>query len=302
MKLESTENIESLDETSPGQTSSVEAVRVEGTELEEFAPAEIERVDFVDEDRVISILEGLLFATDRPVTLATMKQAFKGTSVQLSDLRRALEILASDYAHPRRGFSLEEVAGGYQLRTKVDNVEFLRKSVKPRPFRLSGPALEVLSIVAYKQPIPKSEVDQIRGVESGHLLRALMEKHLVGFGGKSDLPGRPMYYETTRRFLEVFGLRNIKELPSLQEIDQLIPDGIGVEDQEEAETLDSLTSQLSEEAPTTYSDSEDELLKITEKLSAISTTTEFFEEEKRKKREAQVAESHEGQISEASQE
>src|SRR5204863_3661148 len=111
--------------------------------------------------------------------------------------------------------------------------------VKGRSFRLSGPALEVLSIVAYKQPVIKSEIDQIRGVESGHLVRALMEKNIVRFAGKSELPGKPMLYATTKEFLELFGLRNIRELPTLSEIDELIPEGIGeLSDVESEETLD----------------------------------------------------------------
>jgi len=112
--------------------------------------------------------------------------------------------MAADLAAgERRGVTLEEVGTGFQLRTKVDHLQFIRQSVKARPFKLSGPALEVLSIVAYKQPVTKAQIDEIRGVESGHLLRALMEKNLVLFGEKSELPGKPMFYETSRKFLEV---------------------------------------------------------------------------------------------------
>lgn len=255
-------------------------VEVSGSELEDFESAEIEDVYFVDEDQLVSTIESMLFATDRPVSLAAMKVAFKGTNIRTKNIKFALDTLASDYANPRRGFTLEEVSGGYQLRTKSDNVAFLRQSVKARPFKLSGPALEVMSIVAYKQPLTKSEIDQIRGVESGHLLRALMEKGLVAFGEKSELPGRPMYYQSTKKFLEIFGLRNIKELPSLQEIDQLIPEGIGEE--EEKETLSDLTMGLSQEVGTTYSEGEDELMKITDQLEQITTTSDFFEQEKQR--------------------
>jgi len=253
-------------------------VEVSGSELEDFESAEIEDVHFIDDDQLSSIVESLLFATDRPVSLAHIKATFKGTNIKTKHIKSTLEDLASDYASARRGFTLEEVSGGYQLRTKSDNVTFLRQGMKARPFKLSGPALEVMSIVAYKQPLTKSEIDQIRGVESGHLLRALMEKGLVAFGEKSELPGRPMYYESTRKFLEIFGLRNIKELPSLHEIDQLIPEGIGEE--EEKQTLGDLTEGLSQEVGTTYSEGEDELLKITGQLENITTSTDFFEQEK----------------------
>ena len=269
----------------------VEAAFVEGTELEDFESAEVEDLEFVEQERVVSIIESLLFATDRPQSLALLRQAFKGTTVKSKDIKRALEELMVEYAGGKRGITLEEVSGGYQLRTKVDNVEFLKRMVKGKTFKLSGPALEVLAITAYKQPCVKAQIDEIRGVESGHLLRGLMERGLVRFAGKSDLPGKPMFYETTKKFLEIFGLRNIKELPSLSEIDDLIPEGIG-EVEEEKTTLDQITVQMAKEAGVTYSEGEEELAKISDQLENISTSSEFFEEEKRRekaKREADRA-------------
>lgn len=239
--------------------------------------------EFIEQDQLLSVIESLLFATDRPVSVASIKQVFKGSNIRTKDITRALDNLASEYAAASRGVTLEEVNGGFQLRTKSDNAEFLRRLVKTRPFRLSGPALEVMSIVAYKQPITKHEIDEIRGVESGHLLRALMERGLVSFGEKSDLPGKPMTYETTRKFLETFGLRNIRELPTLREIDELLPEGIGEE--EEKESLSDLTDQMSTELTSTYSEGQEELDKISEQLKAVDTTTEFFEQEKQRERE-----------------
>lgn len=238
--------------------------------------------EFIDNDKLISIVESLLFATDKPVSIATMKVLFKGSNIRTKDIQRALDGLASSYAAADRGVSVEEIHGGFQLRTKVDNTEYLKRLAKVRPFRLSGPALEVLAIAAYKQPITKTEVDQIRGVESGHLMRALMERGMVGFGEKSDLPGRPMTYVTTRKFLETFGLRNIKELPTLAEIDQLLPEGIGEE--EEKETLASVTDAMSKHIGSSYSEGEEELGDISESLKAIDTTSEFFEQEKVRQR------------------
>jgi segregation and condensation protein B len=142
-----------------------------------------------------------------------------------------------------------------------------------------------LSIIAYKQPVIKSEVDEIRGVESGHLVRALMEKNLVKFAGKSELPGKPMLYATTKQFLELFGLRNIRELPTLNEIDKLIPEGIGPENEIDGETLGSLADKIALAPGKSYSEAETELLSITESLSGISTSTEFFEQEKIRERE-----------------
>ena len=246
--------------------------------------ADPEPTEFVEADHLISIVESLLFSTDKPVSLATLKSLFKGTNVRTKDIARALDILASDYASATRGVTLEEINGGYQLRTKSDNTDFLKRLQKVRPFRLSGPALETMAIVAYKQPVTKYEIDEIRGVESGHLLRALMERGMVQFNGKAeDKPGKPMAYGSTRKFLETFGLRNLRELPTLSEIDELLPEGIG--EVEEKEKLSDITEELSNAFTGGYSESEEELSKINETLQAIDTSSEFFEQEKIRERD-----------------
>lgn len=273
------------DEVVEMEATSEDEVSVDGTELDGFDSAEIEEVEFVEEERLESIVESVLFASDRPVSLASLKLLFKGTNIRGDKIRRALDQLAVEYAGGRRGVTLEEVPGGYQLRTKIDNMEFLKRTLKARQFKLSGPALEVLSIVAYKQPTVKVEVDEIRGVESGHLLRALMEKNLVCFEGKSELPGRPMQYGTTKKFLEIFGLRSLKELPTLSQIDELLPEGIDEQQAEEKPTLAMITDSLSETFIGSYSQGEEELMKIQEQLEDIATTSNFFEEEKRRQAE-----------------
>ena len=264
----------------------------EGSELAGFDSADIVEEEFIEIEKVESLIESLLFVSDKPISLATIKQLFVGTNVKTDKIKSAIEKLQIEYASAYRGVSLEEVAGGYQIRTKLDNLTYLKRLNKQRSFKLSGPALEVLAIVAYKQPLIKNEVDQIRGVESGHLMRALLDRKLIRFAGKSELPGKPMLYETTRSFLEIFGLRNIKELPSLSEIDELIPEGIGAETEEEKQSLSDVTQQLGREQGSSYSESEEELTMISDQLSQINPNTEFFEEEKRRekeKREAQKA-------------
>ncbi len=266
------------------EPSSADVSQLENSELAEFESAQIEDVEHLTEGQIRSVVESVLFSTDKPISIALIKQAFKGTQVKSKDIREALTALATEYKESDRGFTLDEIAGGFQLRTKPENVKYLRQGVKARAFKLSGPALEVLSIVAYKQPVTKHQIDEIRGVESGHLLRALMEKHLVTFGERSDLPGKPMFYETSRKFLEISGLRNLQELPSLHEIDQLIPEGIG--EIEEKETLSDLTGELSTTVTdASYSVGEEELLKITDELSQITTSSDFFEQEKQRARE-----------------
>lgn len=273
------DDLEDSDELIASDDAAVEAI--EGTELDNFESADIEELEFVEDEQIQSIVESILFASDRPVSLLSIQQVFKGTTVKKDKIRRTIEALAVDYAGGRRGVVLEEVTGGYQLRTKVDNMNFLKRTIKTRAFKLSGPALETLSIIAYKQPVVKIEVDQIRGVESGHLLRALMEKGLVNFEGKAEnLPGKPMTYGTTRRFLEIFGLRNLKELPTLSQIDELLPEGIG-EEVEEKQTLSMVSDSLAENSKvSSYSQGEEELGLIEDQLTAISTSSEFFEQEK----------------------
>lgn len=262
------------------------AAELDESELAEFDTAEIEELEFVEDERLESIVESVLFATDKPVTLNALKQIFKGTQVKTDKIRRAIEKLSVQYASGNRGIYIEEVQGGYQLRTKLDNMNFLRRTLKVKPFKLSGPALEVLAIVAYKQPLIKHEIDEIRGVESGHLLRALMEKGIVAFAGKSDLPGKPMQYITTKKFLEIFGLRNLKELPTLSQIDELLPEGINEDDEIKNSKLSSITDSLSQQVSEGgYSEGEEELFKITEQLGEITTSSDFFEQEKQRQKE-----------------
>ena len=263
------------------ETSEEESVADEPTE-EDLRKYEF----FVENDRLISVIESLLFSTDKAVSISSIRGLFRGSNVRTSkQIQKALDTLASRYADPMSGITLEEIGGGYQLRTKVDNAEYLKKIIKVRPFKLSGPALEVMSIIAYKQPIPKAEIDQIRGVESGHLLRALMERGLVAFEGKSeDLPGKPMLYGSTRKFLEIFGLRNIRELPSVAEVEELLPEGIGQEEKPK-EKLSDITGDLSAEIRSNYSEGEDELLDIANELTTINTKSEFFEQEKLRQKE-----------------
>lgn len=255
--------------------------------VEETLPSELSLIE------AQSVIESLLFSNPHPLSLKTITNIFLGTNIDTEKVKDVINMIQTEYAGGSRGITLEEVAGGYQIRTKVDNAPWIRKMVKARPFKLSGPALEVLSIVAYKQPLIKIEIDQIRGVESGHLVRALMEKDLVKFMGKSELPGKPMLYGTTKKFLELFGLRSIRELPTLSEIDELIPEGIGDVNEItglESETLGTLSDKIGLPSGKSYSESEHELLSITEELGGISTSSEFFEQEKQREKERREAE------------
>lgn len=169
-----------------------------------------------------SIIESLLFTVGRPLSVQEIARIFHTTEkVPVSEIKQALSFLDKKYQSSDSGIELKEVTGAWQLRTKEENKDYVRRLVKGRLFQLSAPALEVLVIVAYRQPCKKADIDEIRGVESGHLLRTLMEKNLVCFGPKSTDPGRYITYKTTARFLEVFGLNSLKELPASEDVQEL---------------------------------------------------------------------------------
>ncbi|MCS6838238.1 MAG: SMC-Scp complex subunit ScpB [Bdellovibrionaceae bacterium] len=249
-----------------GQNDNVQ----ESSELDSYTSVNIEVKENLSEQKSLSILESLLFMSDRPVTMDRILEVFADTQVEEKDVQHLLTLLRQRYQSEGSGIYLEEVAGGYQIRTKLENQKYLVKQNKGRILRLSQPALEVLAIVAYKQPIIKAEIDEIRGVESGHLLRALMEKGLIKFGNKSDLPGKPMYYETTKKFLEVIGLRNIKELPSLSQIEELLPEGI--DDVNNTANIKDVSDKEPMLVRQTYSEEEEELEVITLEIKNIEIT------------------------------
>lgn len=170
-------------------------------------------------DRLKPILESLLFVADEPLSLERLGEML--TEVDKPAIRAALQELAQDYDNRGSGIALTEVAGGYQIRTRPEYHEWVRQLLKPPPSRLSRPALETLAIIAYKQPIIRADIEYIRGVDCGGVLRMLLEKKLIRVLGRRDIPGRPMIYGTTRHFLEVFELKDLRDLPSPKEIEAL---------------------------------------------------------------------------------
>src|SRR5262249_18742687 len=128
-----------------------------------------------------------------------------------------------EYEAQGRAFEIWEVAGGYQLRTRPEYAAYLRLLHRERPLRLSRPALETLAVVAYRQPVTRAEVEAVRGVEVDAVLKSLLERQLVRVAGHREVPGRPLLYATTKRFLEVFGLGRIEDLPTLREMEELLP-------------------------------------------------------------------------------
>lgn len=181
-------------------------------------------MDNNNESKAISIIESVLFSSDKPISFDVLKNAVSSLDPAL-DTKQLIKKYDTILQQDNRGVFLDNISGKYQLRTKKDNSEVLQSINKSKQFRLSNQAMEVLAVIAYEGPCIKARVDEVRSVDSGHLIKVLMDKKLVAFGGKSDLPGKPMLYKTTNYFLEVFGLNNIKNLPSIEEVEELIPDG-----------------------------------------------------------------------------
>jgi len=162
------------------------------------------------------IVEALLYAAEKPLSAKEIRTVLPDSKE--SDIRGALEILRHEYESLERSFTLKEVADGYQFRSRSEYAPYIMKMLQKSPSRLSKAAMETLAIIAYKQPILRHEIERFRGVDVGGILRTLLEKGLIKIMGRKDLPGRPLIYGTSKRFLEVFDLKNISDLPKLKEI------------------------------------------------------------------------------------
>ncbi|MCP4622034.1 MAG: SMC-Scp complex subunit ScpB [bacterium] len=170
-------------------------------------------------ENIKHIIESLLFVAEEPLTVDKIKRITE--QAEPNEIKDALAALSAEYDARPGGFYLDEVAGGFQIRTRPEYNGWIRKLIQPRPLRLSKAALETLVIIAYKQPIIRSDVEHLRGVDCGGVLRVLLERKLIRVLGRREIAGRPLIYATTKRFLEVFDLKNLKDLPTPKEIEEL---------------------------------------------------------------------------------
>jgi segregation and condensation protein B len=204
-------------------------------------------------------LEAIVYAAETPITVEQMVQLVKASAIGegaadeaevKSRVRAALEELAADYSGPAHGIEIRQVAGGYRMSTKPEQHEMVRsfaKSLKP-PVRLSLPALETLAVIAYKQPATVPEINEIRGVDSGGVIATLLDRKLITTAGRKQVIGRPILYKTTKEFLMRFGLKDVSELPSMEEFEKLVAESfqgelIPAEDAVEAQETDSLRAE-----------------------------------------------------------
>ncbi len=177
----------------------------------------------MDRDEQRRSAEALILASPEPVSVARLAELIPGATP--AQIRALVEELNADYAQQGRAFVIASVAGGYQMRTLPEYAELVQRLQPMRPLRLSRAALETLAIVAYRQPVTRAEVEQVRGVDVGAVLKSLLERKLLRIAGHREVPGRPLLYGTTRRFLEIFGLDKLDDLPALREVEELAAEG-----------------------------------------------------------------------------
>ena len=170
-------------------------------------------------ENIRNIIESLLFVSDEPLTVAKLKVVLEAADTK--EIDTALHSLADHYEARGGGFGLSQVAGGWQLRTRPEYNEWIKRLLQPSPQRLSKAALETLAIVAYNQPIIRADIEHIRGVDCGGILRQLMERKLIRVLGRKEIPGRPLIYATSKLFLELFDLKDLKDLPTPKEIEEM---------------------------------------------------------------------------------
>jgi segregation and condensation protein B len=193
----------------------------ESFSAEELLPEEPAAGAITMEDaKLKAVLEAIIYVTDEPLSLDQICAAIEQPRDRVIDL---LEQLAADYEQPERGLSIREVAGGFKMTTKPEHHEAVRRFVKNLnpPLKLSLPALETLAVIAYKQPITAPEIMEIRGVQGAGVLKTLLDRKLIGTAGRKQVIGKPILYKTTREFLVQFGLKDVGELPSLKEFQEL---------------------------------------------------------------------------------
>jgi segregation and condensation protein B len=165
------------------------------------------------------IVEALLFSSEKPLNAKDIHAVMP--EISMTDINSSLKVLKYEYEALGRSFFLREIGGGYQFRSRSDYAPYILKMMQASPTRLSKATMETLAIVAYKQPVLRQEIERIRGVDVGGVLKTLLEKGLIRIMGRRNLPGRPLVYGTTKKFLEVFDLKDIESLPKLKEIDAL---------------------------------------------------------------------------------
>ena len=168
-----------------------------------------------------AIIEALIFASDEPISYEMIKSNMEDATI--GQIKKVVDALNLEYAQSNRSFYIVELAGGLQMVTREAFAPWIKRLFQKKlKGRLSQAALESLSVIAFKQPVSKTEVDAIRGVNSDGVMKTLLERKLIAISGRDDGPGRPLLYKTTKEFLRYFGINDIKDLPKPREIEELL--------------------------------------------------------------------------------
>jgi segregation and condensation protein B len=186
------------------------------------------------------IIEAILFVSDKPVSIMTLRDVLK--EIEPTEVRSCIEELNNEYNSSARSFSIKEIAGGFQMLTDPVYSTWISSLYKRPPDRMTGPALETLAIIAYRQPLTRSDIEVIRGVNVDGVLHTLEERGLIRTRGRVDAPGRPILYGTTTEFLQHFGLKSLEDLPKLKEFQESDLDFI--KEQQKAQAIDTQTGEL----------------------------------------------------------
>lgn len=264
---------EALSEERP--TAEEEAIAQSREEEGEEPPAEIaepeEEGDFdkleararrLTDEQVRNVVHSLLFVAEKPLTVARIREV---TGLPPARIQAALDSLSGELREGISGVILVEVAGGWQLRTAPESAEYVRRFLRVKPRRLTRAALETLAIIAYRQPITRPEIEEIRGVDSGAVIKALLDWKLVKILGKKDEVGRPLLYGTTREFLEFFQLKDLASLPTLREYYELTEESQAIVEEELGpEALAGIQTTIEQLVDPAYVESEKERIEKSE--------------------------------------
>lgn len=193
----------------------------------------------MDREESKRIIEALLFVSDKPVSIDTLRDVVK--EIEPAEIRGIIEGLNKEYAESSRSFSVKEIAGGFQMLTDPVYSRWIAALYKKGPDRLTGPSLETLAIIAYKQPLTRGDIEAIRGVSVDGVIHTLEERGFIKTKGRLDAPGRPILYGTTTEFLQHFGLRSLEELPKLKEFQEADLDF--VKEGKKTEVIDTQTGK-----------------------------------------------------------
>lgn len=237
-------------EVTAGPAGDPELEEIEAAEIEERAgevetPFEkiVQKSRRLSPERIRTVIQSLLFVADKPLSI---DQLYEATGIDREKVATALEKLSGTLREGVSGIVLHEVAGGWQLRTDPGSSEYVRRFLQVKPQRLTRSALETLAIIAYRQPVTRPEIEDVRGVDSGAVIKALLDRKLIKILGKKDEVGRPILYGTTREFLEFFALRDLASLPTLREFHELTEEHQEIVEKEAPKPVSGTVAELSD--------------------------------------------------------